>query len=68
LKLADEIAARAPLAVRAAKELINEAYELTLSDALHQERQEFYNLFGSEDQKEGMQAFIEKRKPVWKGK
>jgi enoyl-CoA hydratase len=68
LKLADEIAARPPLAVRAAKELINEAYELTLSDALHQERQEFYNLFGSDDQKEGMQAFIEKRKPVWKGK
>jgi enoyl-CoA hydratase len=68
IKLADEIAARAPLAVRAAKELINKAYELTLSDALHQERQGFYNLFGSQDQKEGMQAFIEKRKPVWKGK
>jgi enoyl-CoA hydratase len=68
LKLADEIAARAPLAVRAATELIDQAFERTLSDALHQERQEFYNLFGSEDQKEGMQAFIEKRKPVWKGK
>ena len=68
IKLADEIAAQAPLAVRTAKELINKAYELTLSDALHQERQGFYNLFGSQDQKEGMQAFIEKRKPVWKGK
>ncbi len=68
LKLAEEIAAQAPLAVRAAKKLINQAYELPLNDALFLERQEFYNLFATEDQKEGMKAFIEKRKPVWKGK
>jgi enoyl-CoA hydratase len=68
LKLAAEIAGRAPLAVRAAKKMINQAYERTLTDALHAERQEFYNLFASEDQKEGMQAFIDKRKPEWKGK
>ena len=68
LKLAEEIAARAPLAVRAAKKMINQSYERFLSDGLAQEKQVFYNLFGSEDQKEGMQAFIEKRKPEWKGK
>ena len=68
LKLAEETAARAPLAVRAAKKMINQSYERFLSDGLAQEKQVFYNLFGSEDQKEGMQAFIEKRKPEWKGK
>jgi enoyl-CoA hydratase len=68
LKLAEEIAGRAPLAVRAAKKMINQAYEQTLADGLQAERQEFYNLFATEDQKEGMQAFVEKRKPNWKGK
>ena len=68
LKLADEIASRAPVAVRVAKKMINQAYELGLTDALNQERQEFYDLFATEDQKEGMKAFIEKRKPDWKGK
>lgn len=68
LKLAEEIASRAPVAVRVAKKLVNQAYELGLTDALNQERQDFYNLFATEDQKEGMKAFIEKRKPDWKGK
>lgn len=68
LKFAEEIASRAPLAVRAAKKMINQAYEFTLSEGLAEEKQTFYNLFASEDQKEGMQAFIEKRKPEWKGK
>ncbi len=68
LKLADEIASRAPLALRAAKRMINQSYECTLSEGLAEEKQTFYNLFASEDQKEGMQAFIEKRKPEWKGK
>jgi enoyl-CoA hydratase len=68
LKLAEEIAGRAPAAVRAAKKMINQAYERTLTDGLHAERQEFYNLFATEDQKEGMQAFVEKRIPNWKGK
>ena len=66
--LADEIAARAPVAVRAAKRLINHSYESFLKDGLAEEKQVFYNLFVSEDQKEGMQAFVEKRKPEWKGK
>ena len=68
LKLAGEIAGRAPLAVRAAKHMINEAFERGLSDALSEERQAFYNLFATEDQKEGMRAFIEKRPAQWKGK
>jgi enoyl-CoA hydratase len=68
LKLAEEIAARAPLAVRAAKRMINHSYESFLARGLDEEKQVFYNLFSSEDQKEGMQAFVEKRKPEWKGK
>ncbi|HSK86744.1 MAG TPA: enoyl-CoA hydratase-related protein [Anaerolineales bacterium] len=68
LKLAEEIASRAPLAVRVAKKIIYRAFESTLSEGLTEERQQFYNLFATEDQKEGMQAFIEKRKPEWKGK
>ena len=68
MKLAEEIASRAPMAVRAAKKMINQAYERTLSEGLAAEKQEFYNLFATEDQKEGMQAFVEKRPPQWKGK
>lgn len=68
LKLAEEIASRAPLAVRAAKKMINQTYERTLAEGLRVEKQEFYNLFATEDQKEGMEAFAEKRKPNWTGK
>ncbi|MGZ9165268.1 MAG: enoyl-CoA hydratase-related protein [Anaerolineales bacterium] len=68
LKLAEEIASRAPLAVHAAKKMINQTYERTLAEGLTVEKQEFYNLFASEDQKEGMKAFAEKRKPNWTGK
>jgi len=68
LQLAQEIASRAPLAIRAAKKMINQSYERTLSEGLAEEKQTFYNLFASEDQKEGMKAFLEKRKPEWKGK
>lgn len=68
MKLADEIAGRAPLAIRAAKKMINQSYERFLTDGLAEEKQVFYNLFSSEDQKEGMNAFVEKRKPNWTGK
>ncbi|MBI3361311.1 MAG: enoyl-CoA hydratase/isomerase family protein [Chloroflexi bacterium] len=68
VKLAVEIAARAPLAVRFAKEAVNNAFESFLADGVADERRAFYMLFSTEDQKEGMQAFIEKRKPEWKGK
>ena len=68
LKLTQEVASRAPLAVRAAKKMINRTYEHSLAEGLAEEKQEFYSLFASEDQKEGMQAFIEKRPPEWKGR
>ncbi|HLO33773.1 MAG TPA: enoyl-CoA hydratase-related protein [Anaerolineales bacterium] len=68
LKLAEEIASRAPIAVRVAKKMINQAFERPLSDGLAEEKQQFYNLFATEDQKEGMKAFVEKRKPAWTGK
>jgi enoyl-CoA hydratase len=68
MSLAAEIAGRAPLAVRLGKEAVNQAFESFLSDGLADERRAFYFLFASQDQKEGMQAFIEKRKPEWKGK
>lgn len=67
LQLAAEIAARAPLAVRLGKEAVNHAFESFLSDGLADERRAFYLLFASQDQKEGMQAFVEKRKASWKG-
>jgi len=67
LQLAAEIASRAPLAVRLGKEAVNHAFESFLSDGLADERRAFYMLFASHDQKEGMQAFVEKRKAVWKG-
>lgn len=67
LALAAEIASRAPLAVAAAKEAINQAFELPLSVALTEERNLFYALFESVDQKEGMRAFLEKRQPEWRG-
>ncbi len=67
LALAGEIADRAPLAVRLGKEAVNHAFDSFLSDGLADERRAFYFLFASQDQKEGMAAFVEKRKPVWKG-
>ena len=68
LKLANEIGARAPLAVRTGKEMVNQAFETFLEEGIADERRAFYFLFSSEDQKEGMRAFIEKRDPDWKGK
>ncbi|MDO9128335.1 MAG: enoyl-CoA hydratase-related protein, partial [Anaerolineales bacterium] len=67
LALATEIAGRAPLAVRLGKEAVNKAFELSLSEGLEAERRAFYMLFATQDQKEGMKAFVEKRKPEWKG-
>lgn len=68
LELAGSIAARAPLAVQAGKKMVDQAFEIPLGEALEMERKEFYGLFTSQDQKEGMHAFIDKRKPNWKGK
>ncbi len=68
LALAAEIASMPPLAVRAAKEAVNRAHELSLEAGLEFERRNFFMLFASDDQKEGMAAFIDKRKPTWKGR
>jgi len=68
MALAASIATKAPLALRMAKEAVNAAYEMSLTDALAHERRLFYLLFASEDQKEGMAAFVEKRPPDFKGR
>jgi enoyl-CoA hydratase len=68
LRLANELAARAPLALRMAKEAVNRAFETGLADGLADERRNFYFLFSTADQKEGMRAFIDKRKPEWQGR
>lgn len=67
-KLANEIAAMPPLAVQMAKESINRSFEVSLEEGLYFERKNYNMLYSSEDQKEGMNAFIEKRKPNFKGK
>lgn len=67
-KVAAEIATKSPVAIKLAKMAINKAFEMGLSDGLDFERELFYMLFASEDAKEGMHAFMEKRKPEFKGK
>ena len=67
LRLAARMAGQAPLAVRLGKEAVNKAYELSLNEGLAYERRLFQMLFATEDQKEGMAAFVEKRTPTWKG-
>jgi len=65
---AKRIAAQAPLAVMLNKELVNAAYETALSAGLSMERRLFHSLFAFEDQKEGMAAFVDKRKPQLTGR
>jgi enoyl-CoA hydratase len=64
---AQQIAVRAPVAVRMGKEAINAAFETTLTSGLALERRLFYMLFATDDQKEGMDAFINKRPAQWRG-
>lgn len=66
--LAKEIASKPPVAVRLAKEAVLKSFDTTIEGGLEFERKNFYLLFASEDQKEGMKAFVEKRKAEWKGK
>ncbi len=68
LELATEIAQQSPIAVLLAKEAVNRSFETHLDEGLQFERRNFYLTFATEDQKEGMKAFIEKRKPDYKGK
>jgi len=68
IKFAKEIAQLSPLATRLAKESVLAAFNTSLDEGLIQERKNFYLLFASEDQKEGMNAFVEKRRADFKGK
>jgi enoyl-CoA hydratase len=68
LELANQIAANAPLAVRAAKQCINAEYDMPVDDAIVNESSAFGNCFATEDQKNGMKAFLNKEKYVFQGK
>jgi enoyl-CoA hydratase len=68
MKLADKIAAQSRVAVLAAKEAVNRAFESTLAEGVRFERRLFHAMFATEDQKEGMAAFVEKRKPQFKNR
>jgi enoyl-CoA hydratase len=68
MKVADVIANMSLPSVLAAKEAINAAFESSLAEGVRFERRIFHSLFATEDQKEGMKAFVEKRPPKWKNK
>ena len=67
-RTAETIAGMAPLAAIATKEMVNAAFEMSLAQGINFERRLFHGLFGTEDQKEGMAAFVEKRPGKWTGK
>ena len=67
-RLATELAGKPPVAVRMAKEAVNKALETPLAEGLAAERRSFYFLFATEDQKEGMKAFLEKRPGNFQGR
>jgi enoyl-CoA hydratase len=67
-RVARDIAAKGPVSTRLAKEAVDRAYEAPLSLGLEYERRLLYLAFASEDAREGLRAFVEKRKPEWKGK
>jgi enoyl-CoA hydratase len=68
IKLATEVATMSPIALRLAKESVLKSFETGLQEGLYFERKNFYLTFSSEDQKEGMNAFVEKRKANFSGK
>ncbi len=65
---AEKLAKKPPIAIRLIKDSINKAVDYSLYEGMQYERKNFYLLFATEDQKEGMNAFIEKRKPIFRGK
>lgn len=68
LKFAAKIAKQPPLSLRLIKDSVNKAVDYPLYEGMQYERKNFYLLFASQDQKEGMNAFVEKRKPEYKGR
>ncbi len=68
IKLAQKVAGLSQVAVRLAKDAVNRAYELPLQEGINYEKRNFYLAFGTEDKKEGMTAFVEKRPAQWKHK
>jgi enoyl-CoA hydratase len=66
LKIAERIAGMSPVALALAKQAVNRAFETTLAEGVRHERSLFLPLFGTPDQKEGMAAFVEKRKPAFR--
>jgi len=68
LKVCHEISEKAPIALQIAKEAVAKAFETTLTEGLEFEKKLFYMLFATDDQKEGMKAFVEKRRPVFAGR
>ncbi|QGU01146.1 putative enoyl-CoA hydratase echA8 [Corynebacterium kalinowskii] len=67
MRTAEVIASKSLVAARMVKEQINAAYEMTLTQGIMYERRTFHSIFASEDQKEGMAAFVDKRDPEFKG-
>jgi len=67
LALAQDLARKPPIALQLAKEAVTKAHELALEQGIQHERKLFYMLFATDDQKEGMRSFVEKRKPTFKG-
>ncbi len=68
IELAGKVAAKSQVAVRLTKDAVNKAFELSLQEGLAYEKRNFYLLFGTEDRREGMAAFIEKREAQWRHK
>ncbi|MGA9232933.1 MAG: enoyl-CoA hydratase-related protein, partial [Exiguobacterium oxidotolerans] len=67
LTVAHRIAAQPKMSVRLIKDAVDKAGDLSIQDGMEHERRNFYLLFATDDQTEGMQAFLEKRQPTFKG-
>jgi enoyl-CoA hydratase/carnithine racemase len=68
MALAEQVGEQSPISVAACKRLIHSARDITIARGLEDERTEFVALFSSEDQREGVNAFLEKRRPEWKNR
>jgi enoyl-CoA hydratase/carnithine racemase len=66
MALAEQVGQQSPIAVAACKRLIHSARDIAIARGLEEERTEFVDLFSTADQREGVNAFLEKRKPEWK--